>query len=285
MIEPPNVHLALAGRADNVTLVREVLAALADTVEFGPALDDVKAAVSEACNNVVRHAYAGEEGPMEVELRLRAGELDVLVRDYGVGLAPREEDGESPARGIGLSIIDALTVRAEWRANPARGTEVVMGFELPDQLSDAYGKDSLPAGTSLERPDGDSDVEIAIAPVALCGAILNRLVSALGARAGFSIDRLSDAQLVTDALAARLATVLDGAGVSVGIEVLERSLALRLGPLRAGGSAGLVAGSAIGELGPVIERLTDAVEVSENEGGETLRLVMRDARTARRTAV
>ena len=284
MSEPPNVHLALASRPDNVALVREVLAALGDTVELGPALDDVKAAVSEACNNVVLHAYSGEEGPMEVEMRLRPGELEVVVRDYGVGIARHKDDDESPARGIGLSVIEALSIRAELRSNAGHGVEMVMDFQIPGDPVAPRPEGPLPARTPLKRPRAGSDVEITITPAELCGVILNRLVSALAARAGFSIDRLSDAQLVTDALAARIESFLDGAYVSVRIDVLERTVALRLGPLRAGGSAGLVAASAIGELGPVVERLTDEVEVSDSGGAETIRLLMRDERTMRSTA-
>ena len=284
MNEPPNVLLALASRADNVVLVREVLAGLADTVDFGHALDDVKAAVSEACNNVVVHAYGGDEGPMEVDIRLCQGELEVVVRDHGVGIGPRGDDDDFPARGIGLAVIEALTARAELRGCTAHGLEMAMLFQLPDpgDLCDSLREYRPPARS--ERLGADSDVEIAIAPAALSAAILNRLVSALAARAGFSIDRLSDAQLVTDALAARIAPVLDGVYVSVGIGVRERTVELRVGRLRAGGSASLVAASAIGELGPVISRLTDEIAVSHAGRGEMLTLVMRDARTVRSSA-
>jgi anti-sigma regulatory factor (Ser/Thr protein kinase) len=276
--------LALASRADNVVLVREVLAGLADTVDFGHALDDVKAAVSEACNNVVVHAYGGDEGPMEVEIRVRQGELEVVVRDHGVGIGPRGDDDDFPARGIGLAVIEALTARAELRGCTAHGLEMAMLFQLPDpgDLCDSLREYRPPARS--ERLGADSDVEIAIAPAALSAAILNRLVSALAARAGFSIDRLSDAQLVTDALAARIAPVLDGVYVSVGIGVRERTVELRVGRLRAGGSASLVAASAIGELGPVISRLTDEIAVSHAGRDEMLTLVMRDARTVRSSA-
>src|ERR1700689_5272763 len=92
---PPNVQLAIASRAENVALVREVLAGLADAVDFGQTLDDVKAAVSEACNNVVVHAYHGEDGPLEVDITLRPGELEVVVRDRGVGFATGGDAGDS----------------------------------------------------------------------------------------------------------------------------------------------------------------------------------------------
>lgn len=118
---------------------------------------------------------------------------------------------------------------------------------------------------------------IAIAPAQLCAPILGRLVAALAARAGFSIDRLSDAQLLSDALAARLDAAL---GLSVAIETLEgRAIQLLVEGLDAGGAAEVLAGAAPAELGGVIERLADEVEVRKTGAqGETLRLLVRDLR-------
>ena len=120
MIEQPNVHLVLPSRAENVVLVREVLNALAEEISLDGALDDVKAAVSEACNNVVVHAYDGDEGPLEVDFAVSPGELAVIVRDFGVGTVTSAEDDEAPGRGIGLAVIEALAASVEVRAKPGR---------------------------------------------------------------------------------------------------------------------------------------------------------------------
>jgi serine/threonine-protein kinase RsbW len=272
--QAPNVKLALDARAENVSLVREVLAGLADAVDVGAALDDIKAAVSEACNNVVLHAYDnGGEGQLELDVRLSPGELQAVVRDHGTGASPpaATPDDHFPARGIGLTVIAALAQRSDVNSTPGRGTQVTMSFEIPD-LRDQSAPVPLPA------PPEAGDVRIVIAPPRLCGAILGRLVGALGARAGFSIDRLSDAQLVTDAVAARIAPALDGGTVCAAVDVLEgRAIEMRLERLEAGGAAALLSGSAIEQIGSVIERLSDEVEVSHIESGETLRLVLRDS--------
>src|SRR5476651_248199 len=109
MTGPQTVRVALAGRPENVALVRAVLSGLADTVDFGDALDDVKAAVSEACNNVVVHAYGDDEGPLEVDIRLSKGQLEVVVRDEGFGASPRvaepaPDSNPIPGRGLGLPV-------------------------------------------------------------------------------------------------------------------------------------------------------------------------------------
>jgi serine/threonine-protein kinase RsbW len=269
MIEQQNVHLALPSRAENVVLVREVLNALAERVPFGGALDDIKAAVSEACNNVVVHAYPGGEGPLEVGFSVRPGELVAVVRDFGVGTVARAEDDEVPGRGIGLAVIEALADSVELRVRPGEGVEVEMTFPIPAQVSLA----GAPAGE--EEIVGDSGVRALVAPSELAAPVLNRLFGALAARAGFTLDRLSDVQLISDELGARIATVLDDGRVALGVDLLERAVSLRVGPLRAGGAASLLAGPAIGGVGQLIERLADDVEVTEAGGGEVLHLLMR----------
>jgi serine/threonine-protein kinase RsbW len=271
MEQQPNVRVALASRAENVVLVREIIGALGECADLGGALDEVKAAVSEACNNVVLHAYPGAEGPMEVEFWVRPGELQVLVRDHGIGTASRVEDDAAPGRGIGLAVIEALTTDSELRARRGDGVEVTMRFEVADG-------DGL-AGSDQPPPEpptvAASDVRLQVAPVELSGAILNHLLGTLGARAAFSIDRLSDAQLVSDALGARLAAVLDGRPVVLGVDVAPRAIVLRVGGLGPGDGAALLTNSGLGELGGVIERLADEVEVSEAQNSEVLVVTMR----------
>ncbi len=133
------------------------------------------------------------------------------------------------------------------------------------------------AGIAAPRDPGRDEVTIAIAPAKLCAPILGRLVAALAARAGFSIDRLSDAQLLSDALAARLDAAF---GLSAAIETLEgRAIQMLIEGLDAGGAAEMLAGAAPPELGGVIERLADEVEVAgAGAQGETLRLLVRDVR-------
>ena len=70
--------------------------------------------------------------------------------------------------------------------------------------------------------------------------VLGRVVSLVAARADFSIDRLSDAQIVSDAIAgAAGAHLLDGT-LSVAIDEHEHGFDLLVGPFAAGGAQRLV---------------------------------------------
>jgi serine/threonine-protein kinase RsbW/stage II sporulation protein AB (anti-sigma F factor) len=91
------------------------------------ALGDVRLAVSEALTNAVVHGYReGATGEVSVRARLhRAGGLEVVVEDTGIGLAPRLD---SPGLGIGLPMIAALTAASSVTARAGGGTVVRMTF-------------------------------------------------------------------------------------------------------------------------------------------------------------
>ena len=99
-------------------------------------------------------------------------------------------------------------------------------------------------------------MEITIAPAPLAQTILPRLLSVFAARAHFTTDRLADAQLVADALVARVPGSISGTRLSIGISVEPRDLELRIAPLRAGGADELILDSSLAGLGPVIGKLT-----------------------------
>lgn len=88
----------------------------------------VALAVTEACANVVIHAYRGQEpGEMTVSVEQRGESLCITVSDDGVGILPRPD---SPGLGLGLPLISQLTDTLELRSRPEGGSEVSMRFEL-----------------------------------------------------------------------------------------------------------------------------------------------------------
>ena len=128
---PSPVRLSLPARARNIAVVRRALEAIAE--EFAlprRQVEDMRLAVTEACTNVVRHAYDGDEADdqnaMRVELRPRSRGMLVIVEDRGRGVQP-SPDGGGP--GLGLPLIAALTEGLEiTHGSESRGSRVAMSF-------------------------------------------------------------------------------------------------------------------------------------------------------------
>ena len=276
----PNVRLDLPNRPENVLVVRETLTAVAETVGLDSVdLSDIRTAVTEACNNVVLHAYGGGDGRLEVAIEALPGTVRVLVRDHGVGLgtgwAGGNGDGEM---GLGLPVIEALTSRVEFSETPGSGTEVRMEFATP-------GASPLPAPSedSCELPlagvtDAGATAAISIAPAILARAVLPRVLSVLAARAHFSTDRISDSQLLADALVAHAGGSIRGGYLSMTVNVEPRDLQLRVGPLIAGGGERLVLDSELAGFGAVLERLADHHGVTSSDSHDVLTLQLLDRR-------
>lgn len=281
----PTVRLTLSARPENVALVRELIAAVAEVVETGRSRDDIRAAVSEAANNVVVHAYRGGEGSLEVTVRMLQAALEVSVRDQGFGIASRESAeaaaSESmaergPGHGLGIAVMDALADRFELRRCEPHGVEAVLRFALnaPWRL-DGVGEE-LRGG--VFEPVGRDEVAVAMSPAELGSVVLPRLVCAAAARAGFTVDRMSDAQLLADALAAHVVPALRGAVLRSRLEIGQRELAIEVGAFDPGGGRAVIADSNVGQLGPLLERLASSTDVHDTDSGELLELSIRDER-------
>lgn len=297
----------------------------------GVELNDVRTGVTEACNNVVLHAYRGRDGPMEVAFGTRGDEgLDVAVRDHGVGIRTNEDglpaalrEQETAAHplqntaaelnfgrvGVGLQVIRALARDVELTSLPAAvggGSEVRMSFaaphlhplatDLPDRLrslSPRFAPGRQPdAGKPNVRPaDGGagevpgagvrprSTIEVELAPTRLARTVLPRLMYVLAARAHFTVDRLSDLQLLADVLVGRIEGMANGpALLGISLDLLSaHELQLCLGPLVLGGAEQLVRESHIDGLGSVIGKLAGSHEVIDTfEHAEELVLRLSD---------
>jgi serine/threonine-protein kinase RsbW len=127
----PDIELTMPARAENVAIVRHAIGALGEAIAIdAQTLSDIRLAVTEACTNVVVHAYPdGSEGPLEVMATLGGEELTVVVRDEGKGIAARTD---SPGLGLGLPLIASLAERVELGHDEQARTEVRMTFSLSD---------------------------------------------------------------------------------------------------------------------------------------------------------
>jgi len=91
-------------------------------------VSDIALAVSEACTNVVIHAYRERPGKLAVAAEATGNEIRLKVTDEGAGLTPR---ADSPGLGLGLPLIARLTDSFEVGPGPSgRGTELSMSFRV-----------------------------------------------------------------------------------------------------------------------------------------------------------
>jgi len=270
MVESPNVSVGLPNRPENVVLAREIVTGLCEQIGLGPVeVNDLQTALTEACNNVVLHAYEGDEGPLQIELYVLEDAIEILVSDVGVGIAPRIREVQSPGLGIGLQVIHALAQHVEFNEANGAGTEIRMRFEMrpahppqpPAPSEHAFSEETSGAMT------------ITLAPAALARTVLPRILCTLTANGDFSTARINDAQMLADALAAHLPPALSADHMSIRAKLAPRDLRIRVGPLRAGGPELAARGSQIDGLGAILDSLVD--ERDEEPEGSCWALLLR----------
>jgi serine/threonine-protein kinase RsbW len=272
----PNVRLDLVSRSENVLLVRETLSGLAEAVQLGGAvLHDVKTAVTEACNNVVLHAYAGQGGMLSIAIYLAPDAIEVTVRDHGRGMRP--ELPQEARRGFGLPLIQALADRVELLSPDGAGTQVRMRFHAPGAQTldgDATPDEaaSMLAGAPLEG------ASLAVSPAVLARSVLARLLGALGAGAHPSTAGRAEARRLADALVAQPARSPEDDRLSIAIDVRARELCLRVGPLPAGRARALLAEQPIARVRCAVEAAQVEPVGGDVAAGEMLTLWLTDPR-------
>ncbi len=122
-----DVKLTLPARPENVAVVRHVLGAFAESVRLPDELiEDLRLAVTEACTNVVRHAYPdGNPGAVEISIEPRDERVRIVVADAGRGIGT-SLDTSGP--GLGLPLIAAIADTIDLQSAPGGGCRVAMTF-------------------------------------------------------------------------------------------------------------------------------------------------------------
>lgn len=252
------LHLVVPARSDNVAVVRQAVAGLGDALGMdGGRIADLKTVVTEACTNVVLHAYENGAGPLEVLASPAEDHLDITVRDQGVGFRPFPTEHKEASLGLGLPLIAALSDGFEVSGGARRGTEVRMRLALTDaERSEPEEPAESPVDTAMEIAAGE-----------LVRPVLARVLSALGARADFSLDRLADTVLLSDAVSAHAAADFDADRVGVVITDGAGSLKVRVGPLIEGAGDRMIAAMDLpGPVGASLRNLANEVSVTREAG-------------------
>jgi hypothetical protein len=117
-----------------------------------------------------------------------------------------------------------------------------------------------------------NQASVGVATGPLGAPVLGRVVGMLAARADCPIDRLDDALLITDAVAAHAPRFSADDRVRVVVRTDASALEIIVGSLTKGGTDGLVADATLPGVGNVLERVADEVDRSPGEDGEQLRI-------------
>jgi hypothetical protein len=104
----------------------------------------------------------------------------------------------------------------------------------------------------------------------LLGPVLSRVIGMLAARAQCPIDRLDDALLVADTVAAHSPDHARNGSVRISLAAREGVIELTVGSLCPDGARRMLADAELPGVGNVLERVADVVEVREDGDGEAL---------------
>ncbi|WP_068783526.1 anti-sigma B factor RsbW [Paenibacillus phocaensis] len=135
--EVERIVISLPATAEYVDIVRLNLYGVASKMGFSyEEIEDMKVAVSEACNNSVLYAYRQDVGQMEITFEVLDDALSITVRDEGesfdsYGLAGgvtlhEKELSEAPIGGLGFYLMQALMDDVSVETQAGKGTKVMM---------------------------------------------------------------------------------------------------------------------------------------------------------------
>ena len=102
----------------------------------------------------------------------------------------------------------------------------------------------------------------------LLGPVLTRVIGMLAARAQAPIDRLDDALLVADAVAAHSPEYSTDGTVTIRLAAEEGMIEFTVSGLCAEGARGLLGESDLPGVGNVLEQVADTVEVRDGSTGD-----------------
>src|SRR5581483_4898195 len=127
MEDSQTVRIELDSHSQSPTVVRSAVVGLSEAAALEPSLvDDLRTAISEACNNVVQHAYGDRTGPLSVYLSASPDAVEACVRDAGGGIQNLTAAAEHT--GVGLAVMAALADTAEFQDRPEGETVVRLRF-------------------------------------------------------------------------------------------------------------------------------------------------------------
>lgn len=130
-----NIEIKFLAIGENERLARQVIAAfLTDLDPTIEELCDIKTAVSEAVTNAIIHGYRGTDGVVTMTATYENNNLEIIVRDKGVGIADVEKarepmytsQPELERSGMGFTVMESFMDMVDVISEVSEGTKVIM---------------------------------------------------------------------------------------------------------------------------------------------------------------
>ncbi|HDR4483403.1 anti-sigma B factor RsbW [Bacillus sp. AF62] len=115
------IEMKIPAKAEYVAIIRLTMAGVANRMGFAyDDIEDMKIAISEACTNIVQHAYKEDVGEIAIVFGLYENRLEIMVVDNGVSfdfnnlkrkVGPYDISKpveHLPENGLGLYLINTL---------------------------------------------------------------------------------------------------------------------------------------------------------------------------------
>jgi serine/threonine-protein kinase RsbW len=126
----PDLELHLPALPESVSIARQAVCGVGDALVMEEGrLADVALAVTEACTNVVMHAYPEGDGDYELRVWVQHHRVLIAVRDHGEGVTPRMP-GAKTGLGLGLPLMLAVCDEVTFARGVDGSTEVRLAFRL-----------------------------------------------------------------------------------------------------------------------------------------------------------
>jgi anti-sigma regulatory factor (Ser/Thr protein kinase) len=129
-VNGPDLELFLPAEPESVSIARQAVCGVGDVLMLDEGrIADVALAVTEACTNVVMHAYPEGSGDYDLRLWVQHRRLLITVRDFGEGITPRVPAAKT-GLGLGLPLMLAVCDEVAFARGVDGSTEVRLVFRL-----------------------------------------------------------------------------------------------------------------------------------------------------------
>ena len=174
-------------------------------------------------------------------------------------LAPPRAAGRHAVLEHADNFVKVLPEAHRFADRVAEGEELLGYLGAEDGHVDRPGGPAVPEATELRI--GSPEI---IAPV------LSRALTALAARHEITVDRISDAMLLADAISAAAPRGFDDGHVQLSIADRPEGVELKVGPMRSGAAESLRESLSLPDVGGSLETLADEVRTESDGDGDYL---------------